>query len=146
MSEVEISAKARDICYSRLTDEQKQIMNNQEDLIDTVRFENEKSSMITRFKDANPMFILDMMSTIGAGITVLTDKIYEQLPGDVPNYIKQETRSLLYSDEGNLKKLGSMVLYNTDSLVATAATMALADLPIKGINKAIDKLTGLADK
>lgn len=45
-----------------------------------------------------------------------------------------------------MKKLASMVLYNTDALVSTVATMKVMNIPIKGINKVIDALAKNADK
>lgn len=146
MSEVEKREKIQKIAYDRLTPDEKKAWREQEGVITGISQLREYTQMKDRAENLNPMAFLDGMALVGSTVQSWVDKVYDIRNQDVPSYIKQETRDLLYSDEGNLKKLGSMVLYNTDALISTAATMKVMNFPITGINKAVDALVKTADK
>lgn len=146
MSEVEKREKIAKVTYDRLSPEEKSTWRQQESTITAINQLENIKQFKERAENINPMAFLDGMAVVGSTIQSWVDRVYDSEKDEIPHYVRQETRGLLYSDEGNLKKLASMVVYNTDALVSLAATMKVMDLPIKGVNKAVDGLVKSVDK
>ena len=55
--------------------------------------------MKDRASKLNPMAVLDAVGAMGSVFQSWMDRVYENIPGEVPNYIKQDNRALLYANE-----------------------------------------------
>jgi len=98
-----------------------------------------------RITDLNPQALLDGLSLVGTTFQSYVDQAFDYNQ-EIPHYIQQETRSLLYSDEGNLRKFWSYLSYNADALASMAIPIKGTGIVTKGVDKLIDVLAKNTDK
>lgn len=146
MDEVEKRAQIQKEQWLALSEEDKRKFREMEGVVTGISQVREMSQMADRAKNFNPMAILDASSFIASGTQYWIDKVFEHTGQEVPHYVQQEMRSLLYTNEGNGKKLMSMLAYNPDALLSMAVSMKPAGIQVKGIEKLVDVASKVTDK
>ena len=119
LSDVDYRYKMMEITWKSLTNEEKDLFRKKETIVTWVQQLQEIQSMKDR-SIFNPLLVLDAVNYVGATMQGIIDQVYDYEWG-VPNYVKSESRNILYSGEGLLKKATSSILYNTDALASFAA-------------------------
>lgn len=119
LSEVDYRSKMMEVTWKSLTNEEKDLFRKKETIVTWVQQLQEKKSMWER-AIYNPMLVLDAVNYLWATMQWIIDQVYDY-EWWVPNYVKSESRNIIYSDEWLLEKAKSSVLYNTDALVSFAA-------------------------
>lgn len=145
MSEVDLREQVQSETWKQMSPEDKSKMRGLESLVTGINAIKNYQEAGKRIEDINPMAILDGLSLAGTTFQSYVDQVFD-FEQDVPHYVKQETRSLLYSDEGNLKKLGSMVTYNADALASLLIPIKGTGFVTKGVDKTVDVLAKTTDK
>jgi len=121
LSEVEIKEKALKQVWDSRTENDKRLLREKEWFITGVSQFREMTQLWNRnFKLVNPMAYLDGFSYIWDTVQRAIDDAYDVEWADVPHYIKQETRNLIYANEGMRDKIASSFTYNSDALLSLA--------------------------
>jgi hypothetical protein len=145
VDEVALRERVQTDTWKQMSPEDKQKMRGREALVTGINAIVNAKQLGKRVEDINPQALLDGLSLVGTTFQSYVDQVFD-FNQEVPHYIKQETRSLLYSDEGNLRKLGSMVTYNADALTSLLIPIKGTGIATKGIEKTVDLLAKNTDK
>lgn len=147
MSEVDRNDKALAVAYKRLTPEEQQTIAQHQTIKSQINQNIQAFQTGQDIESHNNMkAVLDGLAYQGAVIDSWFNRIFENVPGEVPYFVKKEMRPITYSNEGMLAKGGSMLAYNADTLLSLGASMKLANLPIKGVDEGVNFLAKVADK
>jgi len=99
MTEVEIREKAQLNTYKNTSMEDRKRMQLRESLVTGITAMNSKEKFLSNAANLNPMALLDGVNLAATTFQSYIDQAYDYSGDDVPHYLKQETRGLLYTDE-----------------------------------------------
>lgn len=117
LSEVDLKKKVLRQTYISLSNEEKDLLRSKEWLITAVSQLKEKQAAWNKLKNFNPIGFLNAISYWAVTVQRVLDQAYD-INEEVPHYIKQETRNLIYSNESLKNKITSSLTYNTDWLLS----------------------------
>lgn len=101
--------------YGKLSLDDRKVMSEHESVITGI----DQFREVEAFRKLdNPGVVLNALSILGSYSQEWVDKFYDYKKEGVPHYVEQETRSLIYANEGWKKKLLSSITYNSDALVS----------------------------
>lgn len=117
LSEVDLKNKVLKQTYIWLSNEEKDILRSKEALVTAVSQLKEKQSAWDKLANFNPLWLLNAISYWSVTLQRVLDQAYD-INEEVPHYIRQETRNLIYSNENLKDKITSSLTYNTDWLLS----------------------------
>lgn len=134
LSEVEIRNKALSVTWQNLNEEDKQKFRSKEWMITAVS-QLKAWEEIANKSFFDPMLYFNAISWAASTVQRAIDKWFDTWWDDVPHYVKQETRNLIYSAEWNFKKAVSVFSYNADALLWLATSMKALWIATKWIEE-----------
>jgi hypothetical protein len=129
LSEVDVKNKALKQVWTKLNPEEKRLLRDREWFITWIAQYKEVSQFADRnFKILNPKAYLDAFSFMWDTVQRTIDEAYDVEWDEVPHYIKQETRNLIYANEWVKDKITSSLTYNSDAILSLVGASYLTKL------------------
>lgn len=139
LSEVELRKAVEKYTWINLDNSEKELIMSREIMINQISQINAAMQMWERLSNLNPMWLLDLLSYSWVTIKRMIDAWfnYDQ---DVPHYVQQSNRNLIYSNEWNWDKFKSVITYNPDVILSSALMLAISKKPVDWFEKAVTKM------
>jgi len=133
LSEVEVKNKALKLSWDEMSLQDKKVYKSKESFVTSVSALKNMTQAKERASNLNPLSIIDIAWYATDKIQQVLDKAYDFNSSELPHFVKQDTRSLVYSWEWLAKNIWTALTYNPDAIIWIVWTILAWD---KWISKA----------
>jgi len=116
LTETEIRDKALKISWDSFPEKEKELYKNKEKIVTQIAAVKNFNQI--KENPLNPKSIYDLVEFGTTKIQQIFDNAYDYETDDVPHYVKQDTRNMIYAWEWIWKNIATAITYNPDTLLS----------------------------
>ena len=118
LTEPDIRQKALKQSWDTLDLQTKQTYKDKEQFITQVAAARNAKDMVNKASNLDPRALIDIVSFGTSKVQSVIDQAYDGDTDDVPHYVKQDTRNMVYAWEWIWKNIATAITYNPDVLLS----------------------------
>lgn len=130
--------------WNWLSEQDKNLYKEKEKIVTTVSALQEFRVAWDRFKNLNPWSAINLVQWFTSKIQWVMDQAYDFESDDIPHFLKQDTRNIIYAWEWYGKAIWSAIAYNPDTILSIIGWTLWLWTMAKTVSKTLEWLSMIA--